>query len=31
MERLEAAIRSRTDAVAEEMMVGSDDEGDDIN
>ena len=29
MERLEAAIRSRTDAVAEEMMAGPDDEGDD--
>ena len=31
MERLEAAIRSRTDAVAEEMMTGPDDEGDDNN
>ena len=30
-ERLEAAIRSRTDAVAEEMMVGSDEDGDDGN
>ena len=29
MDRLEAAIRSRTDAVAEEMMVGSDEDGDD--
>lgn len=28
-ERLEAAIRTRTDAVAEEMMAGPDDEGDD--
>ena len=28
-ERLEAAIRGRTDKVAEEMMVGADDEGDD--
>ena len=28
-ERLEAAIRGRTDAVAEEMMAGPDDEGDD--
>ena len=29
MQRLESAIRSRTDAVAEEMMAGPDDEGDD--
>ena len=29
MDRLEAAIRSRTDAVAEEMMAGPDDVGDD--
>jgi recombination protein RecA len=28
-ERLEAAIRGRTDEVAEEMMAGPDDEGDD--
>ncbi|MBN8844045.1 MAG: recombinase RecA [Sphingomonadales bacterium] len=28
-ERLEAAIRGRTDAVAEEMMAGPDDDGDD--
>ena len=31
MQRLESAIRSRTDAVAEEMMAGPDDEGDDGN
>ena len=29
MQRLESAIRSRTDAVAEEMMAGPDDDGDD--
>ena len=31
MERLETAIRGRTEAVAEEMMAGPDDEGDDDN
>jgi len=30
MERLEKAIRSRTDAVAEEMMTGPDADDDDI-
>jgi recombination protein RecA len=30
-ERLETAIRGRTDEVAEEMMAGPDDEGDDDN
>jgi recombination protein RecA len=29
MQRLESAIRTRTDAVAEEMMTGPDDDGDD--
>ena len=29
MQRLESAIRTRTDAVAEEMMAGPDDDGDD--
>jgi recombination protein RecA len=31
MDRLETAIRGRTEAVAEEMMAGPDDEGDDDN
>ena len=31
MDRLETAIRARTEVVAEEMMAGPDDEGDDDN